>query len=126
MGEVTLDKHAYEELIKEDIELVEIYIPQERFMRNHIIKVLEWSVTQLYPDPKNDGSINEIMRSLDSSSREFQEYLSRLAKWLKSEDGQKTVADGQKHINHIEEIIQNMKNIRSEGQTEPYSNTENK
>lgn len=49
MSEVTLDKKSYKELIEEDIELVEKYIPKEHILRTHIITVLKWSIDKAYP-----------------------------------------------------------------------------
>ena len=49
MSEVTLDKDAYKELIKEDIELVEKYIPTTHICRAHILAVLRWSIDKAYP-----------------------------------------------------------------------------
>jgi DnaJ-class molecular chaperone len=49
MSDVTLDKKTYKEVIKEDIELVEKYIPKEHILRTHILAVLNWSIDKQYP-----------------------------------------------------------------------------
>jgi hypothetical protein len=45
-----LDKKSYEKLILENIKAIEKYMPKYSLEKNHTIKVLEWSIDNLYPN----------------------------------------------------------------------------
>ncbi len=47
---VQLNKHAYEDLIIDDIIEVIKHMPEHSLEKRHIIEVLKWSIKQNYPD----------------------------------------------------------------------------
>lgn len=50
---IQLNKKAYEQLIKEDIDELNKYMPGHSLCKNHIIDILKWSVNQIYkPQPQ--------------------------------------------------------------------------
>lgn len=49
MGDVTLDKKAYGNVIAEDIKLVKQHIPDTFMLKTHILAVLQWSIDKQYP-----------------------------------------------------------------------------
>jgi len=49
MGDCTLDKKSYGEVIAEDIKLVKQYIPDTFMLKTHILAVLHWSIDKQYP-----------------------------------------------------------------------------
>lgn len=49
MGDCTLDKKSYKEVIAEDIKLVKQYIPDTFMLKTHILAVLHWSIDKQYP-----------------------------------------------------------------------------
>lgn len=47
-----LNEFAYQQMIDEDIEAVKKYFPKHSLEKDHIIRVLEWSVKENYNHPK--------------------------------------------------------------------------
>jgi len=64
-----LNKQTYQQLIKEDIEQLNKFMPEHSLERKHIVDVLNWSVNQIYPDkPKPQQEIPKC-RICESNQR---------------------------------------------------------
>lgn len=49
----TLNKHGYQQLIDQNIEALEKYMPKHSLEKKHTIEVLKWSVKQIYGSDGN-------------------------------------------------------------------------
>lgn len=52
----TLNKHGYQQLIDQNIEALEKYMPKYSLEKRHTIEVLRWSIKQLYERNSNQAN----------------------------------------------------------------------
>ena len=53
MSEMTMNKLTYVNLIQEDIDELDKYMPEHSIIRKHINDVLNWSIDKIYPENKD-------------------------------------------------------------------------
>ena len=148
MGDVTLNKKSYRDVIADDIKLVKQYIPDTFMLKTHILAVLSWSIDKQYP-PKywkeqtcpdcqgegysffvNQGEPDESSKCTTCNGKGLvptpQEKLTdkdlqKLADWLKSDEGRKIIKESQDKVDAIERIINKMNDIDPKILKDPFT-----